>query len=75
MPSPFKLDQALPITRGTDGRFREFSRDVPPNPLEEAEAGAQPREWAPGVGQSTAPITGQAVPWPGVAHPRSFRVG
>jgi len=73
--APFRLDQQLPITRDTSGRFREFDRAVPPNPLETSENGAQPKEWAPGVGQGTAPTSGQNVPWPAVAHPSPMKLG
>ena len=68
MPAPFKLDQPLPITRQTDGRFQEMRRDmdraVPPNPIEEEQDGKQPSEWAPGIGQGTAPTRGPFVEWP-----------
>ncbi len=70
MPAPFKLDQTLPITRGTDGKFQEYERDVPPNPLAAEDTGKQPQEWAPGVGQNTAPLTGQVNPYPPAVEPK-----
>lgn len=75
MASPFKLDQPLPITRTTDGRFQEMRRDmdraVPPNPLEVEQGGQQPKAWAPGIGQGTAPTRGLSIPWPPARNDKS----
>lgn len=64
---PFKLNQpsGAGITRATDGRFQRDDA-VPPNPLEEEDEGKQPQAWAPGVGQGSADMVGQEVPWPDV---------
>jgi len=41
-----------------------MDRAVPPNPIEEEQDGKQPSEWAPGIGQGTAPTRGPFVEWP-----------
>jgi hypothetical protein len=77
MAAPFRLDQPLPITRQTDGRFREVTRQdrLPPNPAEVSADGGRPDRWAPGVGQGTAPVRGPEHPWPAVAKPRPMKLG
>ncbi len=66
MTAPFKLEQALPITRDLSGRFREFDRALPANPNAQSEGGQQPERWAPGVGKGTAPMSAQQNPYPPV---------
>lgn len=64
---PFKVDTSgAGIGRGPDGRFmlEEPNKAVPPNPLIDEEQGKQPKDWAPGIGQCTDPLTGQEKPWP-----------
>jgi hypothetical protein len=63
---PFQLDQPLPITRGTDGRFRELAAPStgPANPLTAIAAGNTPQSWAPGIGQGTAPTHSPVNPYP-----------
>jgi hypothetical protein len=63
---PFQLDQPLPITRGSDGRFREIAtpQEGPENPLVAAAAGSMPKAWAPGIGQGTMPTRSPVNPYP-----------
>jgi hypothetical protein len=65
---PFRLDTGpagAGIGRAPDGRFMldEPSEAKPPNPLAEEEEGKQPKEWAPGIGQCTDPLTGEENPY------------
>lgn len=75
---PFKLDQPLPITRGSDGRFQEMAAPTagPENPLQAVASGATPQNWAPGIGQGSAPIKSPVNPFP-PANPgtRPFKFG
>ncbi len=52
---PFKLDTELPITRGVDGKFREYPATTGAQPAESMQAKLPEGAWHPGVGQGTAP--------------------
>lgn len=74
--NPFKLEQAIGITRLPDGRFREIAaseRALPANPLDVAAAGGKPGAWAPGIGQGTAPLHDPVHRYPPVAKPAPMR--
>jgi len=79
MPSyPFRLEQPLPIVRGTDGRFQEPRAPQAglANPLTVEASGGTPQSWAPGISQNTAPTKSTSIPWP-PANPgaKPFKVG
>lgn len=64
---PFKIGTGE-RPRSPDGRF-ERDGATPPNPLEVEDSGARPQQWAPGVGQGSAAIRQQDIPWEGVVAP------
>jgi hypothetical protein len=74
MASPMRLEQPLPIVRGSDGRFREYRQDVPAEPSDEVAQGSQPSQWAPFVGQGAAPMTSGVRPYGSAVKPsKPFR--
>ena len=66
MAGPYKLDQPTGIIRGSDGKFQEpkAPTNLPANPLQVEANGGTPQNWAPGIGQNTAPLGNPAIPWP-----------
>jgi len=82
---PFKVDGAggAGIVRGPDGRFyrEDAEKAAPQNPLDTEDDGRQPQQWAPGIGQQSAKLTGQEKPWPETGQQEAtpggkpFRVG
>lgn len=72
MAAPFKLDQALPITRRANGRFETVGRAQQlENPLETQAEGGTPADWAPGIDQGSARTGSPAIPWPDAVPARS----